>query len=94
MSKVLTPEAQAERDVFEATYERSGCSCHLSPPCNFCVHPGNPDNQAEDDDAWMEDGEDEICGGCSGSGEGMYDGSSCYKCHGSGVEPVERSDEP
>lgn len=38
--------------------------------------------------------EDEICSGCSGSGEGMYDGSSCYKCHGSGVEPVEREDEP
>lgn len=41
-----------------------------------------------------EEDEDEICSGCSGSGEGMYDGSSCYKCHGSGVEPVEREDEP
>jgi len=41
-----------------------------------------------------EDDEDEICNGCSGSGEGMYDGSNCYKCHGSGVEPVEREDAP
>ena len=41
-----------------------------------------------------EDDEDEICSGCSGSGEGMHDGSSCYKCKGSGVEPVERKDEP
>jgi len=41
-----------------------------------------------------EDDEDEICSGCSGSGEGMYDGSTCYKCHGRGVEPVERKDEP
>ena len=41
-----------------------------------------------------EDDEDEICSGCSGSGEGMYDGSSCYKCHGSCVEPVEREDAP
>jgi hypothetical protein len=41
-----------------------------------------------------EDDEDEICSGCSGSGEGMYDGSTCYKCHGRGVEPVEREDEP
>jgi hypothetical protein len=57
------------------------------------------------DDAWErtfgrapvepdEDDEDEICTGCSGSGEGMYDGSSCRKCHGSGVEPVEKDDEP
>jgi DnaJ-class molecular chaperone len=36
-----------------------------------------------------EDYEDEICSACSGSGEGMYDGSTCYKCKGSGVEPVE-----
>jgi DnaJ-class molecular chaperone len=40
-----------------------------------------------------EDDEDEICTGCSGSGEGMYDGSNCYKCHGSGVEPVEKDDD-
>jgi len=40
-----------------------------------------------------EDDDDEICSGCSGSGEGMYDGSSCRKCHGSGVEPVEKDDD-
>lgn len=40
-----------------------------------------------------EDDEDEICSGCNGSGEGMHDGSSCYKCHGSGVEPVEKDDD-
>jgi len=43
---------------------------------------------AEDDDI-----EDEICSRCSGSGEGMYDGSTCNKCHGSGVEPVEKEDD-
>ena len=37
--------------------------------------------------------EDEICTGCSGSGEGMYDGSTCRKCHGSGVEPVKKDDD-
>jgi hypothetical protein len=42
----------------------------------------------------LDDYEDEICSWCSGSGEGMYDGSTCGKCHGSGVEPVERDDEP
>ena len=37
--------------------------------------------------------EDDICSACSGSGEGMYDGSTCYKCHGRGVEPVEKDDD-
>lgn len=26
------------------------------------------------------------CPQCNGSGEGMYDGAICGKCHGSGVE--------
>ena len=38
----------------------------------------------EDDDGY------EICHRCSGSGEGMYDGSTCNLCGGSGQEPVER----
>ena len=33
--------------------------------------------------------EDEICSACNGSGEGMWDGSTCYKCHGCGQEPTE-----
>jgi len=50
----LTPEAQAERDSFEAAFGIDGnCSCHLSPPCNSCTHPGNPINQNEDDSAWL-----------------------------------------
>jgi DnaJ-class molecular chaperone len=40
-----------------------------------------------------EDYEDEICSGCSGSGEGMYYGSNCYNCKGSGIEPVECEDD-
>lgn len=28
--------------------------------------------------------EEHICPACSGSGEGMYDGSTCYKCEGTG----------
>ena len=27
---------------------------------------------------------DELCRNCSGSGEGMYDGSTCSACRGSG----------
>jgi len=29
------------------------------------------------------------CGVCNGSGEGMYDGSTCWSCKGSGVETIE-----
>jgi len=45
------------------------------------------------DDEVVEDDEDEICSGCSGSGEGMWDGATCNKCHGSGVEPCEKEDD-
>lgn len=52
---VLTPEAQAERDQFVAEHGHDGnCSCHISPPCGSCMHPGNPRNQEEDEAAWMD----------------------------------------
>ena len=36
----------------------------------------------------------DICSACNGSGEGMYDGSTCFKCHGSGEQaPEERDDD-
>ena len=44
-------------------------------------------------DCIMEDDEDEICSWCSGSGEGMYDGATCQKCHGSGIEPIEKDED-
>jgi hypothetical protein len=51
----LTEDAQAERDQFEREYGYDGnCSCHLSPPCGSCTHPGNPLNQDEDDSCWTE----------------------------------------
>ena len=34
----------------------------------------------------MDNQEDLICIQCNGSGEGMYDGTKCKKCGGSGVE--------
>ena len=37
-----------------------------------------------------DDEDDEICHWCNGSGEGMYDGSRCGHCKGTGVEPVEQ----
>lgn len=40
-----------------------------------------------------DDDEDEICSWCSGSGEGMHDGSTCGKCHGTGIEPAEKDED-
>lgn len=57
--EVLTYDAQCERDDFTSWFGLDGnCSCHISPPCGSCTHPGNPSNpsnQAEDDEAWMWD---------------------------------------
>lgn len=39
------------------------------------------------------DDEDDICSACNGSGEGMYDGSTCYKCKGCGHEPGEQNND-
>jgi hypothetical protein len=47
----------------------------------------------EDDEDYTDDFEDdgyEICHRCNGSGEGMYDGSTCGFCKGTGEEPVEK----
>jgi len=41
----------------------------------------------------IEEDEDEICSWCSGSGEGMYDGATCAKCKGYGIEPVEKDED-
>ena len=49
----LKPEYQKLRDNFAEQFEfYSCCSCHISPPCEFCIHEGNPSNLAENEDAW------------------------------------------
>lgn len=50
--KVLTEEAQSDRDEFDSM--DWCCSCHINPPCGYCTHPGNPANQEEDEDCWIE----------------------------------------
>lgn len=40
-----------------------------------------------------EDDDDELCDWCNGTGEGQYDGSSCRKCHGTGMMPREDVDD-
>ena len=44
----------------------------------------------------IEDTEEQYCQHCNGSREGLYDGSTCGYCKGSGMEkgPVEYEDEP
>ena len=41
--------------------------------------------EINDEELELDDG-DYLCHQCAGSGEGMYDGSICLACHGSGVE--------
>lgn len=51
----LTQTAQILRDEFEFMYGEGGnCSCFRNPPCGSCTHPGNPMNQEEDDDSWVQ----------------------------------------
>jgi len=46
------------------------------------------DNEDYTDD--IDDSMQEDCSLCGGCGEGSYDGASCRRCHGTGVEPRER----
>ena len=45
--------------------------------------------ELDDDECFdTEDGDEEQdCSWCGGCGEGDYDGASCRKCHGTGIEP-------
>lgn len=43
------------------------------------------DQSMNEDDADEADADAGYCIGCSGSGEGMHDGSRCSSCGGSGV---------
>lgn len=52
MSRVLTADAEADRDSFMDNFGDGGCTCFISPPCGYCTHPGNPRNQEEDESCW------------------------------------------
>ncbi len=39
------------------------------------------------------DVEEELCGTCGGTGEGRYEGLSCFSCGGTGVAEVSVYDE-
>jgi len=50
--RVLTNEGQDLQDEFESMYGDRGCTCFISPPCSYCMHPGNPLNLEESPDLW------------------------------------------
>jgi hypothetical protein len=52
--RVLTADAEYDRANFHYLYGEGNCSCHINPPCNSCLHPGNPLNQEEDENCWVE----------------------------------------
>lgn len=55
MSRQLMPWAEDALAEWELFFGDSGCICFICPPCNSCVHPGNPVNLDETDDAWGEE---------------------------------------
>ena len=79
MSKMLTPDAQSDRNDFERLFAFVDCCCYLySGPCARCTHPGNPVIQAEDELCWME--ECEIGDSCGYQGKhfgAWYDDATC-----------------
>jgi len=60
---------------------------------------GNKKDKAmiEDEHEHIEEEEyqeyDDTCTGCGGCGEGDYDGASCRRCHGTGIEPHDGVDD-
>lgn len=54
MIRKLTEQAIEDRADFNLLREERGCSCFQVAPCSVCVHPGNPENQENDESCWEE----------------------------------------
>lgn len=50
----LTKEGEELRKEYERHFASTGCSCHISPPCPACLHPGSPWNLEVSEDLWEE----------------------------------------
>lgn len=46
---VLTKEGE---DLYLDWQSYEGCTCFISPPCNYCTHPGHPISLAEAPEYW------------------------------------------
>jgi hypothetical protein len=53
---------------------------------------GGPNEMDPDEDDDNYEDEEPMCSSCNGTGEGMYDGSRCRVCGGSGVEEKDYDD--
>jgi len=85
-------DSQAVRDNWDRIFGRK--SAGKKEPM---IDEDDIDNEDYTDDIDNEDYTDDIddsmqedCSLCGGCGEGNYDGASCRRCHGTGVEPRER----
>ncbi len=52
---------------------------------NWEIPDEEPEDFISESESQDEDDEPGICSNCSGSGEGMHDGTTCYICKGKGV---------
>lgn len=53
IDKMLTEQAQKDRDEFYKIHNSSICSCTDEVICEVCSHPGNPLNQEYDEGCWQ-----------------------------------------
>lgn len=64
----------------------------MKPPKGYTAEElerDNPYNQWMYEDVDPDNPDESICPVCRGSGEGMYEGTKCHSCGGSGVERCE-----
>jgi hypothetical protein len=74
-------DSQAVRDNWDRIFGKKGETPMIDDEDDIY----NEDYTDDIDDSMQED-----CSLCGGCGEGNYDGASCRRCHGTGVEPRER----
>jgi hypothetical protein len=67
-----------------------GAKAPMSSPTAAGLTKEQTKMELDDDDECFgteDDDEEQDCSWCGGCGEGDYDGASCRKCHGTGIEP-------
>jgi hypothetical protein len=91
-------DAQAVRDNWDRIFGSKGTKAVSQEIKEHeMIRDDDPQERSDEDYERSEDYTDDIddsmqedCSLCGGCGEGNYDGASCRRCHGTGVEPRER----